>query len=372
MEGSFVARADDSVAVGNLSESEILKAFMPILEAHNAAVEEQKNSKPQQVRLNVGPGDDCSVLEVPASSLVFTTDTQTENQDFRTTWNSGDSTGGFDVGWKAGTQNLADVGAMGATPITLLVSLSLPPTTSLRWVIDFARGLVQSCVANGADSCSISGGDLGSSSEVSVTVTAIGQCVQPPVLRSGAQDGDVLAIAGEIGTAAAGFEVMEYSPHLSTELRSSRPEAVLEVVEAQQRPVSALTAGQRAAGIAHAMMDISDGPIRDAQRLAKASGVCINVETKLFEEHVQRLVPVAQWLIKHAPVDLLTQDARTLALRWILSGGENHGMLACFPPDIELPAGFRRVGKCNRSETSAVLVDGKAPEAMGWDHFSTG
>lgn len=316
--------------------------------------------------MTVGPGDDCSVLSVPASQLVFTTDTQTEGQDFRRQWKSGDTTTGYDVGWKVATQNLADVVSMGAEPITLLVSLSTPPDIPLQWLKDFARGLTDSCLKNGAERCSISGGDLGASTEISVTVTAVGRCAGAPLLRSGAQVGDVVAIAGELGTAAAGFAVMEYSQGFSVDDLDNRPEHILRAVQAQQRPQTPMRNALQAVGVAHAMMDISDGPVRDAQRIAQASKVSIHLETELFKADIAQLEPVADWLTDRSEIQEVSLSTAT---RWVLSGGENHGMLACFPADTPLPEGFRAVGRCERTHPGSVFVDGKVPSDKGWDHF---
>lgn len=350
-----------SACVKDLSESALLQEFLPILNAHNQQVAQNVKHHRFDASMTVGPGDDCAVFTLGNKPTVISTDTQTENQDFRTHWSSGFSSCGYDVGWKAAAQNLADIAAMGAVPVTLVVSLSLPPQTPASWVSDFARGITESCVAHEANFCTISGGDLGASAELSVTVTAMGQCVAQPVLRSGAQVGDVVAVAGALGTAAAGFELLEKSP-----TDQGKPSDFSSLIAAQQRPLAALQAGIGAATVTHSMMDISDGLVKDAQRLADASAVSINIDSALLESAAAPLFPVAQHVLQCAADDA---RVRAQAMQWILTGGENHGMLATFAAHQPLPPHFFAVGTCKERTEHSVTVDGNAPTANGWDHF---
>lgn len=328
----------------DVNEDQLLEAFLPIIKSHNTEAD----------RLVLGPSDDCAVLDLRDALTVMTTDTQTENQDFRRTWPNGMVTSGYEVGWKAATQNLADVVAMGAVPQTLLISLTLTPDTPVHWVEDFARGVTESCTAQGAERCSISGGDLGAGSEISVTVTAVGTCLTP-VLRSGAQTGDALVLAGAVGTAAAGLALLENSSsyQLTPELSAC--------VEAQQRPRSPLTIGSTAAHQLTAMLDVSDGLLRDAGRLARASCVNIDIDAAALSLWATKVQEAAK--ICAAP----GQTASDLALHWVLTGGEDHGLLATCPADA-IPAGFTKIGKVTEPG-GAVTVDGKTYRAKGWDHF---
>lgn len=336
-------------SVESRSEAEILARFTPILLQHQRSVKDAGFS-----HLAVGPGDDAAVLDLRAGQTVVTTDTQVENQDFRWKWPSGLKTTGYDIGWKATTQNLADVAAMGAQPVSMVVSISCPPSTSVQFFEDFAQGMVDACVALEADACTVAGGDLGTSTELSVTVTALG-LTPAPVRRSGARIGDQVAIAGALGTAAAGLALLETKvlPELNSSARSC--------IGAQQRPVSPLKAGEKArlAG-ATAMLDVSDGPLKDASRIADASDVTIDFDTDLLQPFITPLENTAS---------LLSDSPQRLALEWVLTGGENHGLLATFPVDAELPAEFTRIGICNERRESAVTVDGDFAQSKGWDHF---
>lgn len=341
--------------VASLNEGQLLAEFLPVIQGHNARISKREG---EPGALVLGPGDDSAVLDLHSGFTVMSTDTQTENQDFRLTWPSGRTTGGYEVGWKAATQNLADIAAMGAYPVTLLVSLTLPPSTPVAWVKDFAQGLVDSCTTQGAHRCSIAGGDLGSGTEISVTVTAVGLTARP-VTRDGARGGDAIVVAGALGTAAAGLALLEY-PDLPVTLSPQ----VQACISAQQRPVSPLKAGAEGAENLTSLMDISDGLVRDSGRLAQASGCAFDISCDAL----------APWLSALAePADLLTgaeqHAARELSLRWVLTGGENHGLLGTCPPE-QIPLGFTRIGTV-RSGTG-VTVDGRPYTAKGWDHFEAG
>ncbi|MDO4898232.1 MAG: thiamine-phosphate kinase [Rothia sp. (in: high G+C Gram-positive bacteria)] len=334
--------------VGETSEDELLHAFLPIITAHNRGAR----------RLELGPGDDCAVLDLSGGLTVASTDTQTENRDFRHTWPNGFNTGGYEVGWKTATQNLADVAAMGAVPVSLLISLTLTPDTPVHWVSDFARGVTASCTAQGASTCTISGGDLGAGNEISVTVTALGTCTVP-VVRSGAKPGDAVVLAGSIGTAAAGLALLETASGYTV------TPALARCIEAQQKPRSPLTAAVAAAPQLHAMLDVSDGLLRDLGRIARASQVSINLDGAALEPWLKPLGEAAT---------ICAQPGTTpdeLAQHWVLTGGEDHGLLATCPIDA-IPEGFSRIGTVTAESTCpTVTVDGATYGQKGWDHFET-
>lgn len=338
-----------TVHLADCSEQDILKAFLPVLQDHNQRAQELSSA------LLKGPGDDAAVLDLSHGLTVITTDTQTENQDFRLVRANGAVTSGYDIGWKATTQNLADVASMGASPISMVVSLSLPAHAPLDFVTDFARGMTEACTRMDAKECTISGGDLGRSQEISVTVTALG-LTQSPVYRSGANVGDIVAIAGDLGTSAAGFALLESElPY------HSLPEDALACVNAQLRPLAPLQAGLAVAGIATSMMDISDGPLRDAERIASASTISIDFFRSALEPWVQPLLSVAE---------LISDNPKEAALRWVLTGGENHGLLATFSRVEDIPASFVPVGSCRAyDEDQKVTVDQQTYAGKGWDHF---
>ena len=139
----------------------------------------------------------------------------------------------------------------------------------------------------------MAGGDLGRGTEISVTVAVLGTLEGgKPVLRSGARPGDVLALAGTVGRAAAGLALLESA----TPMQALHP-AQRALVETQCRPAAAPAAGPlaRSAG-ATAMMDISDGLVRDGGRLAAASGVVLDLDPLELKRQAEGLSPASDVL----------------------------------------------------------------------------
>jgi len=318
------------VRVADLTEEQLLARIVPEL--------------PTGTRTLLGPGDDAAVVAAPDGRFVVTTDVLVEDRHFRRAWSSGE-----DVGRRAAVQNLADVAGMGAVPTSLVVTLAMPGELDVEWVVGLARGLGAACAPWGVG---VVGGDLSGAPLVVVSVAAHGDLEgRAPVLRSGARPGDVLAHAGALGRSAAGLAL----------LHAGRPEAHPDLVEAFLRPTSPLAAGPAAArGGAVALMDVSDGLLRDAGRLARASGVRLDLTAAALGPDVAALRGAAE---------LVDDDPWA----WVLGGGEDHGLLGAFPPDVALPAGFRAVGRVLPAEPDepVVTLDGRVPDVVaGWDHFA--
>ena len=291
----------------------------------------------------LAPGDDAAVVAAPDGRFVVTTDVLVEDRHFRRRWSSGE-----DVGRRAAVQNLADVAAMGAWPTSLVVSLVVPGDLPAQWVEDLARGFGAVCAPLDVG---VVGGDLSGGPVVVVAVTAHGDLEgRAPVLRSGAEPGDVVAHAGVRGRSAAGLALLE----------AGRSDVAPELVDAYLRPTSPLSAGVAAARAgATAMLDVSDGLLRDAERIARASGVVLDlVGPAVFAADLAALAPAAAALALDAD-------------EWVMTGGEDHGLLATFPPGEPLPQGFVAVGVVARtSQVPGVLVAGEPwAGGSGWDHF---
>ncbi len=290
---------------------------------------------PQGEHVLVGPGDDSAVLRVRTGHVVVSTDLLVEGRHFRREWASAE-----DVGHRAAAQNLSDINAMGGTAHSLTVGLAAPAELPAQWALDFARGFADECALVGA---SVVGGDLTRASEVVVAVTVIGACTQAPVLRSGAEPGQVLAIAGRQGWSAGGLAVLG---------RGFRSPRVL--VDAYRRPQPPYDAGPVAAAAgATAMIDVSDGLVADAGHLAEKSGVAIDVHSAAFE------VP--------EPLHAVAAATGSDPLQLILGGGEDHSLLATFDPG-GVPGGWTEIGSVR--EGDGVTVDGAPYEGpAGWTHF---
>ncbi len=335
------------LTVAGLSEAELLQRIFPRLNRGSAT----------NGSLLLGPGDDAAIVAAPDGRVVLSIDTQVADQDFRPEWNNGYRTTGYDVGWKAAAQNLSDINAMGARATSLVVSLTMPPETRVAWVEDFADGLTAGIRELGAPQCAVAGGDLGRGRELAVSVAILGTLEgAAAVLRSGARPGDTVALAGTVGRAAAGLALLESSTNVSDLTREQRG-----LMDTQCRPQPPLAAGPlaREAG-ATAMMDISDGLVRDGNRLAAASHAVLNLDPEALRPLAGPLQPAA---------DLLDADA----MAWVLGGGEDHGLLATFPAGRPLPAGFTAIGSVEApasTDGAGVSIAGRRAESGGWDHFA--
>jgi thiamine-monophosphate kinase len=293
---------------------------------------------PQPAQVELGPGDDAAVVTAPDGRVVASTDLLIERNHFRRDWSSA-----HDVGRKAAAQNLADIAAMGARPTALLVGLGAPPDLPAIWALELADGLRDEGEPLGV---SVVGGDIVRSDQIVIAVTALGDLDgRAPVTRAGAQAGDVVAVCGRLGWAAAGLAV------LSRGFRSPRV-----LVDAHRRPEVPYDAGIEAAELgATAMCDVSDGLLADLGRVAAASGVSIDVDPDALD------VPAEFQDVGRA----LGADP----LDWILAGGEDHALVATFPAAAALPARWRVVGRAGGGE--GLTVAGAAYEGeAGHDHFS--
>jgi thiamine-monophosphate kinase len=190
------------------------------------------------------------------------------------------------------------------------------------------------------------GGDVSASPSLTVAVTALGDLGgRKPVRRSGARAGDIVAMAGRAGHAAAGYSV------LSRGFRSPRL-----LVDAYRRPLVVYPAGPAAAALgATSMIDVSDGLIADTGHLAQASGVAIDLRRDAFE------IP-----------DAMRDAASALGLDpyvWIFAGGDDHALVATFAARTPLGEAWRVIGTVGAG--SGVTVDGAAwtQTPAGWDHF---
>ncbi|CAB4720898.1 MAG: thiamine-phosphate kinase [Actinobacteria bacterium] len=291
---------------------------------------------PQGEQVLVGPGDDAAVLRVRTGHVVVSTDLMVEGRHFRREWSSA-----RDVGHRAAAQNISDINAMGGTATSLTIGLGAPADLPVQWALDFASGFAEECASVGA---SIVGGDLTRADQVVIAVTVLGACTVAPVLRSGAEPGDVVALAGRQGWAAGGLAVLG---------RGFRSPRVL--VEAYRRPEPPYAEGPVAAEAgATSMIDISDGLLAEAGHLARASGVAIDVRTASFD--------IAEPL--HAVGAALGADP----LQFILGGGDDHALLATFSDVASVPPRWSVVGAVLDGE--GVTVDGASYDGpTGWTHF---
>jgi thiamine-monophosphate kinase len=286
----------------------------------------------------LGPGDDAAIVAAPDGRVVISTDVMVEGRHFRRDWSSA-----RDVGHRAAAANMADIVAMGAVPTALVVALCAPSDLEVRWAEELADGLAAEA---SLVSAGVVGGDTSASLTLTIAVTVLGDLRgEAPVLRSGAQPGDVVALAGRIGYAAAGYTV------LSRGFRSPKL-----LVEAHRRPQVPYAAGPAAAELgATSMIDVSDGLLADLGHVAAASRVGIDIRREAFTVPGQM----------RDAATALGVDPYT----WILAGGDDHPLAATFPPQADLPADWLVIGSV--IDGGGVTVDGEVYGGgpSGWDHF---
>ena len=290
--------------------------------------------------VRVGPGDDAAVLAIEGA-VATSVDVLVEGVHFRRDWSEA-----RDVGRKAVAVNVADLEAIGARATGLLVGFSAPPDLKVGWVLDFADGLGQE---GEAARVSLLGGDVTRARDITIAVTAMGSLEgREPVLRSGARSGNLVAIHGRLGWAAAGLAVLG---------RGFRSPRVL--VEAQRVPQLSYGAGAVAAQAgATSMIDISDGLLADLGHMAQASGVLIDLRRDAFE--------VAE------PLQAVAAATGADPYTFILTGGDDHALAATFLDAKSVPEGWLVIGRVEQADHDqiSVLVDGAVWETpAGFDHF---
>jgi thiamine-monophosphate kinase len=290
--------------------------------------------------ITLGIGDDAAVLAPASASLVWTVDASVEEVHFRRDWLSFE-----ELGWRSLMAAASDLAAMGASPRGVLSALVLPNDVGDADLEALARGQADAARELGT---AVIGGNLSRGGELSITTTVLGEAVAP-VLRSGAREGDAVAVAGPLGLAAAGVEALR---------NGSVDPRVAAALDAYRRPRARIAEGLAGAATAHAAIDLSDGLALDLSRLAQESGVGIVLEEgQLIEAGGSALVDAAAAL-SLVPID------------FALHGGEDYALVMTFGDAI--PAPFVRIGRCVREPGLFIdAVEGGrfAIEPRGFDHF---
>ena len=241
-----------------------------------------------------------------------------------------------DVAWKLVASNLSDLAAKTCRPVGLLLSFMLADD---KWNDRFLAGLGEVLSAFDAP---LLGGDTVSApfpdAPKVIGLTALGQprC-NPPPSRADALAGQALWITGECGAALAGFEALKAG---SEDRALTAP---------YRRPIPRLAEGQALAPFVGAMMDLSDGLLLDAHRMADASGTTISIES--------RLVPVHPALVRRK--------------REAISWGDDYELLFTLPDGAPCPVDAKRIGTILPRGAHPILLDGSPPpagQALGYGH----
>ena len=255
------------------------------------------------------------------------------------------------VGWKLAAVNLSDLAGKGATPAGALLSLTF--SGHGEWEDEFLTGVEHACESYDLP---LIGGDtiaLPDGAPRVLGMTAIGRAGARVPDRAGGKPGDTLWLVGTLGDAAAGLAL------LRANARATGP-----LIDIYRRPIPQLSAGQALARHAHAMMDVSDGLLLDASRMAQASGCGILIE-------LDRL-PLSRAFIAERGSGI---DQRLFAA----TGGDDYALLAAVEADLDLatlslPEGTRisRVGSMTAGEPHLSLTSGgqpvQLPETLGFEH----
>ncbi len=268
--------------------------------------------------------DDTAVLEVGGEALVLTHDMLVEGVHFLPGADMAD------IAWKLVACNLSDLAAKGAEPLGVLLGFMLGSDEADA---RFAEGLEEVLAHYGVP---LLGGDTVSGGPPrSFGLTAIGRATHSPVpSRSGAKPGDALYVTGPLGAAMMGCEALQ--------------EGTAQDSTAYRRPMARLPESWALAPLVSAMMDISDGLLLDAARMAHASGVTMAIDSAAV------------------PIDA-PEDRRQDALRW----GDDYELLFTLPEAAELPITAHRIGSVQAGGNAPIMLDGKPlseADGLGYQH----
>ncbi len=280
--------------------------------------------------------DDAAVINIGDAALIITHDMMTEGVHFRSNANPAD------VAWKLLATNLSDLAAKGAAPIGVLLGFMLGDDA---WDRAFAAGLEKALAHYNV---ALLGGDTVANrgDKRAFGLTALGMATHRPVpSRSGAQIDDILYVTGTLGDALAGFELID-----------AGFDEVGPLANAFNRPVARVADGHALAPIVTAMMDVSDGLLLDAERLASASGVGIEIDLAC--------VPLSPLYINYRTDSL---ESRMQAASW----GDDYQLLFTASPETAVPLAATAIGRVVSGGGLTLKHDGnpiKLPPTLGYQH----
>jgi thiamine-monophosphate kinase len=332
--------------VAGFTEEELVSALRTIL-----------NEDAVGVRL--GLGDDAALVDPGSHLMVLTSDLLVEGVHFQR-----ETTSPHDLGYKSLAVNVSDVAAMGGSPRYALVSLGIPQSVEMAWVVELYAGLRD---AASEYAMTIVGGDTSRSDSILISVAVAGEVAEGlAVTRSGARPGDRVVVTGALGAAAGGLRLAS-APKIDVAAVASS--SGRELLAAHARPQARVGEGQTLAREgATAMIDVSDGLAVDLGHLCR--------ESKVGASIVLADVPIAPSLAELAST--LGVDPLELAL----GGGEDYELLATLPP-MAVPltvqllkdrfgTALTDIGEVRSGEGMLAVEDDGSErplEAEGWDHF---
>ena len=338
----------------------------------------------------VGVGDDTAVLRPhPKEDLLVTADILVENRHFKRAWFTG-----YELGWRLAAVNLSDIASMGGRPLYGILSLALPEGLSVKYVREMEQGVRDHLAHYGA---AIVGGNVsGIESTLVSDLTLIGACARGKAWRRSCRPGkDAIVVAGYLGQAHAGLDLLEKNPRSGNLVRAyKKPAPRLDVARLltgdravrgapKERGDRAIRGeDDRAVGKAihgasdragekaiHGAIDVSDGFSTDLIHICEAAGAGCEIDP--------RALPVSGALRLHCKRE--RKDPVAMALH----GGEDYALILAVDPKqatsivirIERSLGIpaRIVGRFTRKAGRYLLVqDGKSVpfSPKGWDHLT--
>lgn len=280
-----------------------------------------------KANLVVPNGDDGAVF-TSEKQVVACADVAVEGVHFKPEWSSL-----FEVGRKITAANLADICAMGGWPEFVLVTVVLPEKY-LSGALDLAKGIAFEADLVGAQ---VIGGDLSTGTELSISITALGETTKP-LLRSGARVGDSVYVSNLPGLSAAGLALLKQDKVASSKIEKR-------AISQHKTPTIDYLKYRESFPKLNSATDISDGLVTDAGHIAKASGARIELDEGVLMGSELKEIDSERFL------------------DWVLSGGEDHVLLGTSSVDV---AGFIKIGKVLSG--SGVTLDGKEIAAGGFTH----
>jgi thiamine-monophosphate kinase len=303
------------------SESELIAALSAVFNLSDANVREN---------VLIGIGDDGAVIAPSSRKSVLAADMAIEGVHFNRKWSTL-----REIGAKITAANLADIYAMGGDPKYLLVSAGLTADFGIAEITELAQGIAEEAALVGA---SVVGGDISRAEQLVISISVFGE-VEKPITRSAAKVGDSVVISGLPGKSAAGL----------IQLQSGVADSSF--VSAHKKPVVNYELAAKFRNV-NSMCDVSDGLLSELNHIASASGVGIELDSKLIAD-----IPGFKELEAGAQGDV-----------WelVLSGGEDHAFVAT--TSAEIPEGSYVIGRVESGTGVKVSGISNLP-ATGFRHF---
>lgn len=303
------------------SESELIAALSAVFKLSDANVREN---------VLIGIGDDGAVIAPSSRKSVLAADMAIEGVHFNRKWSTL-----REIGAKITAANLADIYAMGGDPKYLLVSAGLTADFGIAEITELAQGIAEEAALVGA---SVVGGDISRAEQLVISISVFGE-VEKPITRSAAKVGDSVVISGLPGKSAAGL----------IQLQSGVTDSPF--ISAHKKPIVNYLLAKKFRNV-NSMCDVSDGLLSELNHIASASGVGIELDSKLIAD-----IPGFKELEAGAQSDV-----------WelVLSGGEDHVFVAT--TSAEIPEGAFVIGRVDSGTGVKVSGISNLP-ATGFRHF---